>query len=250
MRAQGESGQRRLPSASMIVALVALVVALAGTAIAATKLTKREKRQVQGIATRVTEQLAGSLSVGHAQTAGSATQAQSAQNAQNAANAQQAQNAQNAANAQQAQNAVTAGDADTLDGQPSSSFLPAGAVLRIPPTQLTHSQEVNPVDLPDVDIFVSCAIDFGPGDDVIDTEVAFSGTGALIYGDIDSDVGIGSDSVLSLVRSHPAPPSIDQQTVTIVADGGPSLTGVIWNGFNLGGTTDRCFFGGHLVVSS
>ena len=238
MRAQGESGQRRLPSASMIVALVALVVALAGTAIAATKLTKREKRQVQGIATRVTEQLAGSLSVGHAQTAGSATQAQSAQNAQNAANAQQAQNA------------VTAGDADTLDGQPSSSFLPARAVLRIPPTQLTHSQEVNPVDLPDVDIFVSCAIDFGPGDDVIDTEVAFSGTGALIYGDIDSDVGIGSDSVLSLVRSHPAPPSIDQQTVTIVADGGPSLTGVIWNGFNLGGTTDRCFFGGHLVVSS
>ena len=238
MRAQGESGQRRLPSASMIVALVALVVALAGTAIAATKLTKREKRQVQGIATRVTEQLAGSLSVGHAQTAGSATQAQSAQNAQNAANAQQAQNA------------VTAGDADTLDGQPSSSFLPAGAVLRIPPTQLTHSQEVNPVDLPDVDIFVSCAIDFGPGDDVIDTEVAFSGTGALIYGDIDSDVGIGSDSVLSLVRSHPAPPSIDQQTVTIVADGGPSLTGVMWNGFNLGGTTDRCFFGGHLVVSS
>ena len=238
MRAQGESGQRRLPSASMIVALVALVVALAGTAIAATKLTKREKRQVQGIATRVTEQLAGSLSVGHAQTAGSATQAQSAQNAQNAANAQQAQNA------------VTAGDADTLDGQPSSSFLPAGAVLRIPPTQLTEAQTVNPVDLPDVDIFVSCAIDFGPGDDVIDTEVAFSGTGALIYGDIDSDVGIGSDSVLSLVRSHPAPPSIDQQTVTIVADGGPSLTGVIWNGFNLGGTTDRCFFGGHLVVSS
>jgi hypothetical protein len=227
----------------MIVAVTALVVALAGTAVAATKLTKREKRQVRAIATRATQQLAPGLSVARAQTAGNADQAQSAQSAQSA------QDAQSAINAQQAQNAATAGDASTLGGQPSSAFLPTGAVLRIPPTQISNSQTVNPIDLPDVDLFVSCGID-QTGQDVIDTEVAFTGTGSVIYGGLFDDVGSAADEFPTLQRAHPAPPSIDQQTVTIVADGGPSLTGVIWNGFNLGGATDRCFIGGHLVVSS
>jgi hypothetical protein len=223
----------------MIVALVALVVALAGSAIAATKLTKRDKRQVRAIATRATEQLAPGLSVAHAQTAGNADQAQSAQNAANA---------QNAVSAEQAQNAATADDANTLGGQSPSSFLPAGAVIRIPPTQLTDSQMVQPVDLPDIDIFVSCEID-NVGQDVVDTEVAFSGTGAVIYGGAFSNANSSGDVFPSFQQGHSASPSINQQTVTIVASGGRSLTGVIWNGFNLGGTADRCNFGGHLVSS-
>ncbi len=241
MRAQGGSGERRRPSPAMIVAVTALVVALAGTAVAATKLTKREKRQVRAIATRATQQLAPGLSVARAQSAGNADQAQSAQSAQSA------QNAQNAVNAQQAQNAATAGDANTLGGQAPSAFLPSGAVIRIPPTELSDSQSVTPVDMPDVDLIVTCGID-QTGQDVIDTELAFANTGSDIYGG-HNEVGVGGDVFPSFQRTHPAPASIDQQTVTIVADGGPSLTGVIWNGFNLGGTTDRCFVGGHLVVS-
>jgi hypothetical protein len=115
------------------------VLAGIGTAVAdplasTSKLDKKEKRQVRGIATGIVERLASGLSVANAQTAGSAQQAANATNA------------------------------DTLDGQDSTRFVPAGAVIRVPFTEMTNGQNLDAVDLPNVDIVLECAID-SSGDD-------------------------------------------------------------------------------------
>ena len=229
--------RRRRPSGALVVAIGAVVLAAVGTAIAdplasTSKLTKKEKKQVRSIATAVVDGLAGTLSVANANTAGSA---QTAQQAVNATNADSAANAANAA---------------TLDGQDSTAFLPSGAVLRIPRTQLIDQQEINPIDLPDVDVFLTCGIDVGPGDDVVEAEVSFADAGSFVFG-ANTDVDIGGTVFPLFVQAHPANSDsrISQFQVSITSNDGTTLTGTVWAAFNLDGTTDRCFVGGHLVAS-
>jgi hypothetical protein len=165
------------------------------------------------------------------------------------AEAQTAGSAQTAANAQQAANAANAGNADALDGQDSTAFLPSGAVLRIPTTQMVDQQEINPVDLPNVDVFFQCGIN-DAGQDVVFAEVAFASAGSLVFGGITS-VAVGGSTFPVFQQAHPAtgPNRMTQSAVSIVSDEGTSLTGTVWTAFNLDGTTDRCFVGGHLVAS-
>jgi hypothetical protein len=77
------SSKGRRPSPAMIVAAIALIVALAGTAMAAPTaiksiLNKKEKKQVKNISKNQINALAPTLSVKHANTAGSADTAKRA----------------------------------------------------------------------------------------------------------------------------------------------------------------------------
>jgi hypothetical protein len=230
---------RRRPSGAMVVAIGAVVLAAVGTALAdplasSSKLDKKEKRQVRNIATGVVESLAAGLSVADAKTADTAASAQQAANATNAANAA---------------NAATADNANTLDGQDSDDFVPSGTVVRIPTTELVDQQEINPVDLPNVDLYFTCGIDVS-GDDVVEAEVAFTSAGSFVFGGT-TDVDIAGTVFPFFVQTHPASGDnrITQAQVSIVSDEGTTLTGTVWAAFNLHGTTDRCFVGGNLIAS-
>lgn len=214
----------------MVVAIGAAVLAVVGTAVAdplasSSKLDKKEKKQVRTISTGVVNSLAAGLSVANAQTAGSAQSAQTATNATNAANA------------------------GTLDGQDSSAFVPAGAVIRIPTQQMIDEGDIDAVDLPNVNVQLECAIDNG-GQDVVSAAVSFASVGSVVFGG-NTEVGFAGDAFPIFQQAHPAtgPTRMNQSAVSIVSDEGTSLTGTIWAAFNLDGTTDRCFVGGHLVAS-
>src|SRR6476619_2233279 len=91
----------RLPSPSLVVAMVTLSLVLGGTAVATTTATHEDARADSVLV----KKLAPSLSVKHAKSADNAT---SAVNATNAVNATHATNATNANNANNANNATTA----------------------------------------------------------------------------------------------------------------------------------------------
>ena len=122
-------------------------------------------------------------------------------------------------------------------------------MLRIPTTELVDQQEINPIDLPNADVFFQCAID-DAGQDVVFAEVAFASEGSLVFGG-NTSVDVGASVFPLFQLTHPATGGnrMTQAQVSIVADEGTSLTGTVWAAFNLDGTTDRCFVGGHLVAS-
>lgn len=238
-------GWKRRPSGSMVVAVCALVVAAAGSAIAdplasTSKLDKKEKRQVRAIATQTVQGLAASLSVANAQ---------NAVNAQNAANAAQAANAANAASAANATNAANAANADQLDGLDSTQFVPSAAVIRIPTAVMVDDQTHNAVNVGNIEVIFECQID-DAGQDAIFVEVAFGSAGSLVFGST-TEIGFAADVFPIFQQAHPAtgPNRMTQDQVSIVADEGTILSGTVWSAFNLAGTTDRCFVGGHVVRS-
>ena len=219
--------RRKRPSGAMLVAIGAAVLAIVGTAVAdplasSSKLDKKEKKQVRSIATGVVNSLAAGLSVANAQTAGSAQSAQSATNATNAG---------------------------TLDGQDSSAFVPAGAVIRVPTQQMMDEGAVTAADLPNVDVDLECQIDIA-GQDVVSASISFASVGSVVFGG-NTEVGFAGDAFPIFNLPHPATGTnrMNQSAVSIVSDEGTSLTGTIWAAFNLDGTTDRCFVGGHLVAT-
>jgi murein DD-endopeptidase MepM/ murein hydrolase activator NlpD len=114
---------RRRPSASMVVAMSALVVALSGSAIAASRLVTGDNlirpRSLSG--NRLRNHTVTGLQVA----AGTLGKVPSAKSADRAFVAGSSQNAVNAQDAFAATNAVHAQNADTVGGEPASSFLPA-----------------------------------------------------------------------------------------------------------------------------
>jgi hypothetical protein len=242
MKAGAGRTWRKRPSGAMVVAIGAVVLAAVGTAIAdplasTSKLTKKDKKQVRAISTGVVNSLAAGLSVANAQTAGSAQTAQSAQTAATAANAANATNATNA------------GNADTLDGLDFTQFVPSSAVIRIPTTQMVDDQTHNAVDVGNIEVIFQCEID-DAGQDVVFVEVNFGTAGSLVFGGT-TEIGFAGDVFPVFQQTHPATGDdrMTQEQVTIVADEGTMLTGTMWAAFNLAGTTDRCFVGGHVIRS-
>lgn len=220
----GRTGRRR-PSGAMVVAVAAVVLAAVGTAIAdplasSSKLDKKERKQVRSISIRIVNGLAAGLSVASAQTA------------------------------QQAANAANAANANTLDGRDSTEFVPAAGVIRIPTLEMVDDQLATVVDLPDVLVELECNIDNG-GEDVVSASVSFATNGSVVVEGAIAEVEASGFGFPVFAQPHPAALNtrIEQSGVTIVSDEGTSLTGMIWTSFNLDGTTDRCFAGGHLIVS-
>ena len=106
--------------------MVTLSLVLGGTAVAAATAKHKDAKAD----TKLVKKLAPSLSVKHAKTANSATNATHATSADSATNATHATSADSATNATNATNATTAGNATNLGGQPASAYMPNSAVQR------------------------------------------------------------------------------------------------------------------------
>src|SRR6266581_9398226 len=116
----------RLPSPALVISMITLSLVLGGTAVAASTAKHGDKKAD----TKLVKKLAPSLSVKHAKTADSATNATHATSADSATNATHATSADSATNATNATNATTAGNATNLGGQPASAYMPNSAVQR------------------------------------------------------------------------------------------------------------------------
>src|SRR5438046_4613102 len=100
----------RLPSPALVISMVTLSLVLGGTAVAAATAKHKDAKAD----TKLVKKLAPSLSVKHAKTANSATNATHATSADSATNATHATSADSATNATNATNATTAGNATNL----------------------------------------------------------------------------------------------------------------------------------------
>jgi hypothetical protein len=107
-----------------VVAYVALFVALGGGSFAVAALNVHDKKVVKRIVNAQIGKQAPGLSVNHAKSADSAT------NASHAANADAAATATSASHAANADTATTATDADRLGGSPPSAFVSGQGKLR------------------------------------------------------------------------------------------------------------------------
>jgi hypothetical protein len=105
----------RLPSPALVISMVALALVLGGTAVAATTATHKDKKAD----TKLIKQLAPSLKVKYAKTAGSATTAATATHATTA------DSATNATHATSATSATNATNAASLGGHTAGFYAPA-----------------------------------------------------------------------------------------------------------------------------
>jgi hypothetical protein len=114
---------KRLPSPALVLSALALIAAIGGGtfAVASSSDNDRDKRIAKNIANRQISQRAPSLSVGHASTADSATDAHHATHADRATHATHAETATDAHHATHAERATHASHADTAANADSAT---------------------------------------------------------------------------------------------------------------------------------